>query len=188
MRTRRRKRIVFLHTTEISGREEKVLTLKPEDLPIGSSTLTTRIWKGATMEAKKWYQNKKVIMGIVALVVAVIAMAFAYNTLKPKAVQGAKEVTLEVTSETGEKETYSLKTDVQFLKEVMDELKEQGFSYGGTDSEMGFMIDEVNGEKADFATDGAYWGIFVNGEFANFGIGEQPINDGDVFGLVYTIG
>lgn len=140
------------------------------------------------METKKWYQNKKIIIGIAVFIVAVVAMVFAYKALKPQPQQGSKEVTLEVTSQDGEEKTYSTKTDAEFLKEVMDELEVQGFSYSGTDSEYGIMIDTVNGEKASFEENGAFWGIFVNGEFANFGIGEQPVADGDVFGLVYTIG
>lgn len=140
------------------------------------------------MESKKWYQNKKVIIGVVALIVVVVAMLFAYKALKPKAQQGTKAVTLEVTSAEGAKETYSIKTDAQFLQEVLDELKEQGFSYGGSDSGMGFMIDTVNGETANFAENGSYWGIFVNGDYGMLGIAEQPVADGDTFGLAYTIG
>ena len=146
--------------------------------------------RGARMgtKAKKWYQSKKAIVGIVALVAVVIAMAFTYKALKPQAQQGTKAVELEVTSEAGEQTSYSLKTDAEFLKEVMDELEEQGFSYSGTESDFGIMVDTVNGETADFAENGGYWGVFVNGEFANFGISEQPVADGDVFGLVYTVG
>lgn len=140
------------------------------------------------METKKWYQNKKVLIGVVALILAIIAMVFAYNVLKPKTQQGTKSVILEVTSAEGEKKEYSLKTDAEFLKEVMDELKDQGFTYSGTESDMGIMIDTVNGEKADYMENGSYWGIFVNGEFANYGISEQPVTDGDTFGLAYTIG
>ena len=140
------------------------------------------------METKKWYQSKKAIIGIIALVVVIIVMAFTYKALKPKAQQGTKEVQLEVISQDGTKKTYSTKTDAEFLVEVMDELKDQGFSYSGIDSEYGLMIDTVNDETANFSDNGAYWGIFVNGEFANYGISEQPVTDGDIFGLVYTIG
>ena len=44
----------------------------------------------------------------------------------------------------------------------------------------------VNGVKADYTADGAYWAFFVNGEYCNYGIEEQPVLDGDVFSIVYT--
>jgi len=139
-------------------------------------------------KTKKWYQNKKALMGVVALIVVVIAMIFVYNALKPQPTQGTKAVKLEVTSADGEQTIYDTKTDAEFLKEVMDELAEQGFSYGGAESEFGLMIDTVNGELASFEENGSFWGIYVNGEFANYGISEQPVADGDIFGLAYTAG
>ena len=140
------------------------------------------------METKKWYQNKRAIIGVLALVVVIVAMIFTYNALKPQAQQGTKAVQLEVTDAEGNKETYAVKTDAEFLIEVMDELKEQGFFYDGTESEFGLMIDTVNGQTADFEQDGSYWGIYVNGEFANYGVSEQSVADGDTFGFAYTTG
>ena len=48
------------------------------------------------------------------------------------------------------------------------------------------MINTVNGETADFNTDGAYWSFYVNGEYCNYGISEQPVEDGDAFQIIYT--
>ena len=50
------------------------------------------------------------------------------------------------------------------------------------------MVDTVNGEKAVFEKDGAYWGFSVNGEYCNYGISEQPVADGDAFEIAYTVG
>ena len=49
------------------------------------------------------------------------------------------------------------------------------------------MVDTVNGEKAVYEEDGAYWGFTVNGEYCNYGIAEQPVADGDEFEIVYTL-
>ena len=140
------------------------------------------------METKKWYQNKKAIIGIAAFVIAIVAMIFVYKAMKPQATQGTKAVTLEVTSKEGEKTTYSTKTDAEFLVEVMEELKAQGFSYSGIDSEYGILIDTVNGETASYEENSSFWSITVNGEFGNYGVSEQPVTDGDTFGLAYTVG
>lgn len=50
------------------------------------------------------------------------------------------------------------------------------------------MVDTVNGEKAVYEDDGAYWAFTVNGEYCNYGVSEQPVADGDKFEIIYTIG
>ena len=50
------------------------------------------------------------------------------------------------------------------------------------------MINSVDGEKAVYEDDGAYWALFVGEEYAMQGIDLTPVNDGDTFRLEYTIG
>ena len=69
----------------------------------------------------------------------------------------------------------------------MDELSDQGFSYNGSDSEYGIMIEEINGEQAIYAVDGAYWALYVNGEYGNYGADSQPLADGDTYTWTYEL-
>ena len=48
------------------------------------------------------------------------------------------------------------------------------------------MIETVNDCTADWDKDHAWWSVYVNGELANYGVDQQPVNDGDVFCLQYT--
>ena len=130
---------------------------------------------------------KKKLIGIGALLVLVAAMIFAYSTFKEKPVEGSKAVTLEVVNSKEESVVYEVQTDAEFLIEIMDEAKEQGFTYEGEEGQYGLMITSVNGESAVFETDGAYWGFFVNDEYCNYGVSEQPVEDGDAFAIVYTM-
>jgi len=66
----------------------------------------------------------------------------------------------------------------------MDEA--EGLTYSGTEGAYGLMIDTVNGETADYSVDASYWSFNVNGEYCNYGIDQQPVNDGDAFSIVYT--
>ena len=66
----------------------------------------------------------------------------------------------------------------------MDEA--EGLTYEGEDGPYGMMISHINGEKAVYEEDNAYWGFNVNGSYCNYGISEQPVNDGDAFEIVYT--
>ena len=45
----------------------------------------------------------------------------------------------------------------------------------------------VDGETAD-ADQEQWWGYTVNGEFAEYGVDEQPINDGDVYVFTLNVG
>ena len=133
-------------------------------------------------------KNKKRILGIGLLVVIIAAMAIIYTTFKEKPVEGSKSITIEVVDSKEETTTYELKTDAEYLIEAMEEAKDLGLTFSGEESEeFGMSIYEINGETADFNVDGAYWGFNVNGEYCNYGVSKQPVEDGDVFEIVYTV-
>lgn len=130
--------------------------------------------------------KKKVILGSGILVVLIVAMALIWANFREKPVEGSKEITIEVVNSEGESEVYELKTDAEFLVEAMEEAKEQGLTYEGEEGQYGLSISTVNGERADYTLDGAYWSFSVNGEYCNYGVSEQPVEDGDAFEIVYT--
>ena len=97
-----------------------------------------------------------------------------------------KKVKLQVVDKDGKLKEYDEETNAEFLRGVLDEISENAdFTYSGTDSEFGIMIDTVNGQRADYTQDGAYWAIYVNNEYGNFGADSQPVADGDTFELRY---
>ena len=63
----------------------------------------------------------------------------------------------------------------------------EGLTFEGTESQYGLMVEVVNGEKVDFNVDKSYWGFYVNGDYCNYGIDTQPVEDGDAFKIEYTI-
>ena len=130
---------------------------------------------------------KKKVAGIGALVVLVVVMVFAYGTFKEKPVEGSKSISIEVVNSEEESVVYELQTDAAYLAEAMEEAKEQGLTYEGEEGGYGLVISSVNGESAVYDTDGAYWSFYVNGEYCNYGVSEQPVEDGDAFEIVYTL-
>ena len=132
-------------------------------------------------------QNKKVLLGVVAFLAVVVLMGAVYYFTRPETSKGAKEVEITIVSKDGEKTEYQIDTDAEYLQQAMDEAKEEGLTYSGTEGEFGLMVDTVNGEKAVYEENGAYWGFTVNGEYCNYGIAEQPVADGDEFEIVYTL-
>ncbi len=65
----------------------------------------------------------------------------------------------------------------------MDEA--EGLTYSGTDSEYGMMVEVVNGEQAIYSEDNAYWAFYVDGEYGQYGIDSQPVDDGVTYSIVY---
>lgn len=133
-------------------------------------------------EAKK--TNKKVLLGVGIVVLLVAALVAVYAVFGAKPVAGNKAITIEVVNKAQEITTYDVKTDAEFLRQALEET--EGLTISGTESQYGLMVDTVNGERADYTLDGAYWSFTVNGEYSNYGIDTQPVMDGDVYGVVYT--
>jgi len=128
--------------------------------------------------------NKKVVIGIITLVVLIAALAVVYFAFSAKPVAGSKTITIEVVDKAQETDVYGVTTDAEYLRQAMEEA--DGLTFSGTESEFGLMIDTVNGERADYTLDGAYWSFTVNGEYSNNGIDTQPVMDGDTFTIAYT--
>ena len=130
--------------------------------------------------------KKKVILASGILVVLIVAMLLVWINFREKPVEGSKTITIEVRDSKEKSVVYELQTDAQFLIEAMEEAKEQGLTYEGEEGQYGLSISTVNGESADYTLDGAYWSFNVNGEYCNYGVSEQPVEDGDAFEIVYT--
>ena len=129
-------------------------------------------------------KNSKKIIALVAVVLVVALMAFAYINFKPQTSAGAKSITIEVINSAQESTVYEVKTDAEFLQGAMDAA--EGLEYTYSDGPYGPMVETVNGESAVYEKDGAYWGFNLNGEYCNYGISEQPVTDGDAFQIVWT--
>lgn len=129
--------------------------------------------------------RKNIIIGVAALAAVVAVFAGIYFIFGAKPVAGSKSITIDVVNDKQERTTYELTTDAEYLRQAMEEV--EGLTFSGAESEYGMMVDTVNGVKADYNENGAYWGFYVNGDYCNYGIDDQPILDGDAFSIEYTV-
>ena len=136
------------------------------------------------MTEKQTTSKKKIALGIGCLVVLIAILAVVYSTFGAKPVKGSKEITIEVVNKATESTVYEVATDAEFLRQAMEEA--EGLTFSGTESEYGLMIDTVNDVTASFEENGAYWSFYVDGEYCNYGIDTQPVEDGQAFEIVYT--
>ncbi len=131
-------------------------------------------------EKKK--MNRKLWGGVIALAAVVIVLAAVFFVFREKPVEGSKSITIEVTGKAQSTTEYKVQTDAEYLRQAMEEA--EGLTFSGADG----MVDTVNGETADYAADGAYWAFYVNETYCQYGIDTQPVEDGDSFAIVYTVG
>lgn len=129
-------------------------------------------------------KNAKKILALLAVVLVAVLMFFAWSSFKAKPVEGAKTISIEVINSAEESKTYEVHTDAEYLQQAMDEA--EGLEYTASEGAYGPMVETVNGESAVYDKDGAYWGFYVNGDYCNYGIAEQPVMDGDAFQIVWT--
>ncbi len=98
---------------------------------------------------------------------------------------GSGATTVVVKVEAGDKSIeLTIKTDRTLLGQALTDNN----LVDGEDGVYGLMILVVNGIKADYNTDGAYWALYKNGEYATSGADTTEIADGEHYELVYTKG
>ncbi len=129
-------------------------------------------------------KNKKIIV-ILAAVLAVLAAAFAviWKFALPETQKGAKQITVTVVDSEQKEKEYKIDTDAEYLGDALHEknlVTEEEYKSG--------FYTVIDGEKADYDKDKAFWWIKQNGEDAAVGANELPVADGDEIEIIYTVG
>ena len=128
-------------------------------------------------------KNRKMILGVVALIVAAALLLGVYFITRPETVRGAKTFTVTVVHRDETAKTFTYHTDQEYLGKA---LLDKGLIQG-EDGPYGLYVTTVDGETADYDTDGGYWALYQGEEYAMQGIDQTPVADGDAFSLVYTV-
>ncbi len=85
--------------------------------------------------------------------------------------------TFEVVHLDGTEKSFEVKTYKTILADALTEK-----SYiSGYQSQYGLTIETVDGETLDWETSGAYWAVYVNGEYAMVGVSSIEIEDGATY-------
>ena len=129
-------------------------------------------------------QKKMIIIAALAIVVLVGAMAAVYFFTRPETTQGSKSFRVEIVHSDGGSKVINFNATAEYLGE---ELQRLGIIQG-ENNQFGLYIITVDGEDAIYEENGAYWALYVEGEYAQQGIDQTPIVDGGTYSLVYTVG
>lgn len=93
---------------------------------------------------------------------------------------GAVSFTTSVTGKDGKAISFTVHTDKETVGEALLEL---GIITGDT-TEYGLYVKSVNGETADYDTDGAYWAFYIGDQYAPVGVDMASIEEGATYGFV----
>ena len=96
--------------------------------------------------------------------------------------EGATAFLFEVTDGEGNVTSWNVHTNAPTVGEA---LIEAGLISGDV-SDFGLMVIYVNGLRADFDEDGAWWAFYVDGEMAMVGVDSTDIEEGVTYAFVYT--
>ena len=124
-------------------------------------------------------KNKKIALGLAALVVVAAALFLVYRAFAPKPVAGAKTVTVEIVHGDKSTRTVELHTDAEYLGGALAEV--EGL-VDGENGPYGLYIKTVDGETASDA-DRTWWCITKGGAELPTSADLTPIADGDQYEL-----
>ncbi|MEE0968119.1 MAG: DUF4430 domain-containing protein [Clostridia bacterium] len=123
-----------------------------------------------------------------ALTLIIVAAMFLFtacgNTNESVRNDGKTMITVLVKGADGKTTDFIIETKEKYLRGAL----EQEHLVEGEESEFGLYVKFVNGERADYDKDKAYWAIYKEDVYLSTSIDKTPIKDGDIFRFVYTEG
>ena len=126
---------------------------------------------------------KKLIAIVMCAVMLLGLVACGAKQEQTPAATGEKvSFTVIVVHKDGSEKTFTYETNEKFVGPVLtaDGLLE------GNAGPYGLEITKVDGEKAVYSEDGAYWAVYEGEEYALQGIDTTPVKEGQVYKLVWT--
>lgn len=129
-------------------------------------------------------KTKKIVFGIVALVVAIAALALLYLAFAPKPDNSGSKKEITVTVVYGDKSTkdFVIKTNEDYLREALENEK----LISGSESEYGLYVTTVDGVTASDA-DRQWWAFYLDDEMLMTGVDTTPVKDGDHFTIALEV-
>jgi hypothetical protein len=116
------------------------------------------------------------------LIVLIAVSTTACNDEQLTMDNGQWTITLEVTDSEGIVTSHEITTTETTVGAA---LLAEGLIEGDV-GEWGLMVTHVNGLRADFTEDGAWWAFYIDGEMAMAGVDSTNTEEGVVYAFIYT--
>ena len=125
----------------------------------------------------------KKLIAIIMCAALLLGLAACTPKEETPATDGEKvSFTVIVVHKDGSEKTFTYETNDKYVGPVLeaDGLLE------GNEGPYGLEITKVDGEKAVYSEDNAYWAVYEGEEYALQGIDTTPVKEGQVYKLVWT--
>ena len=134
-------------------------------------------------ERKKTMKKIKRILSLllVLALTAAACMSMVSCGKKEKGNSDEKTITVTVIDDKGESTKFTITTTSPNLRGAL----EQENLVEGDESEYGLYVKVVNGVRADYDKDGAWWGFYKDGVMLPSGVDDTIIADGDKYEIKY---
>ena len=119
------------------------------------------------------------LSAVTVVIIAVFGTLLALGKLDFK--QGDKDITVTVVYEDKHQNKVEISTDAQNLGDALYQAKLVTKEEHAT----GFYT-VIDGVRADYAKDGAWWCVTKDGKMTDKGANDLPITDGDSFEITHT--
>ena len=129
-------------------------------------------------------KKTKLLAATACLVALICLFGGIYAVTRPTPNEGSKHFTVQVTHRDGSTAEFTYRSNEEYLGAF---LLEEGLLEGEA-GPFGLYITAVDREAAIYEEDGSYWAFYQNGDYANQGVDQTPIADGDRYAFVYTYG
>lgn len=123
----------------------------------------------------------RILSLFLALMLTAAALLSLTSCDKPKGDDTEKTITVTVTDNEGKDTVFTITTTAPNLREAL----EQENLIEGEESSYGLYVKVVNGLRADYDLDGAYWSFYKDGELLMTGVDDTVIADGDNYQIKY---
>lgn len=129
-------------------------------------------------------KQRKLIAGLISVLLIVIAIfttGCGKKDNNSSVITESKEITVTVVYADKSEKVFDIKTDAEFLGDALFEeklIKEDEYKSG--------FYSYIDGVRADYNKDKAWWCVTKGGEMTNKGINDLPIADGDKFEITHT--
>ena len=128
---------------------------------------------------------KKRTAAIIGFVILLLVVFAVWRFTRLIAVEGSKNITLEVIHGDGSEMTVPISTDAENLRSALEQV--EGL-IDGEDGPYGLMVYTVDEETADWDRDQSWWCLTKDGEMLDTGVDATMIEDGGHYEFTYTIG
>ena len=127
-------------------------------------------------------KNKGLIIGLAVLIgvlISVFGVLILTNQIDFQ--KGDKDIAVTVVYEDKSEKTFEISTDAEKLGQA---LFEEGLVFE-EEYKTGYY-QHIDGVRADYTLDGAWWCVTKSGEMTTVGTNDLPISDGDSFEITHT--